>query len=38
MMTIMTSKEMFFFSELCWGKAMMAYKKFQQRKKEESKD
>ena len=26
----------FFFSELCWGKAMMAYTMPQQRKKEES--
>ena len=26
----------FFFSELCWGKAMVAYTKPQQRKKEES--
>ena len=26
----------FFFSELCWGKAMVAYTKSQQRKKEES--
>ena len=25
-----------FFSELCWGKAMVAYTKPQQRKKEES--
>ena len=27
---------LFLFSELCWGKAMVAYKKHQQRKKEES--
>ena len=26
----------FFFSELCWGKAMVVYKMPQQRKKEES--
>ena len=26
----------FFFSELCWGKAMVAYTMTQQRKKEES--
>ena len=26
-----------FFSELCWGKATVAYTKLQQRKKEESK-
>ena len=26
-----------FFSELCWGKAMVAYTKLQQREKEESK-
>ena len=27
---------LFFISELCWGKAMVAYTKPQQRKKEES--
>ena len=34
---LLTANLVFFFSELCWGKATVAYTMPQQRKKEESK-